>query len=83
MNEYAARLVSDYKGRYGFFAVLPFIAASIGVVVGGQVSDWLLRRTGNATLARKLPIIAGLFLASCIVAANFLDDDNKQRDRRV
>ena len=23
VNEYAARLVSDYKGRYGFFAVLP------------------------------------------------------------
>lgn len=62
--------------KVGFYAVLPFIAASIGVVVGGQVSDWLLRRTGNASLARKLPIVAGLLLASCIVAANFLDDDN-------
>lgn len=61
--------------KVGFYAVLPFIAASIGVVVGGQVSDYLLRRTGNATLARKLPIIAGLLLASCIVAANFLDDN--------
>jgi len=61
--------------KVGFYAVLPFIAASVGVIVGGQVSDFLLRRTGNATLARKLPIIAGLLLASCIVAANFLDDD--------
>lgn len=61
--------------KVGFYAVLPFIAASVGVVAGGQISDWLLRRTNNATLARKLPIIAGLFLASTIVAANFLDDN--------
>jgi ACS family D-galactonate transporter-like MFS transporter len=61
--------------KVGFYAVLPFIAASIGVVAGGQISDRLLRRTGDATLARKLPIVAGLLLASCIVAANFLDDD--------
>jgi ACS family D-galactonate transporter-like MFS transporter len=57
--------------KAGFFAVIPFIAASVGVVVGGAVSDILLRRTGSATLARKLPIIAGLFLASTIVIANF------------
>ncbi len=61
--------------KVGFYAVLPFIAASIGVLVGGQISDRLLRRTGSATLARKLPIIAGLLLASTIVAANFLDDN--------
>jgi ACS family D-galactonate transporter-like MFS transporter len=61
--------------KVGFYAVLPFLAASIGVLVGGQISDRLLRRTGSATLARKLPIIAGLLLASTIVAANFLDDN--------
>lgn len=61
--------------KVGFYAVLPFIAASIGVVLGGTVSDVLLRRTGNASLARKGPIVAGLLLASSIVAANFLDDN--------
>jgi MFS transporter, ACS family, D-galactonate transporter len=61
--------------KVGFFAVLPFIAASVGVVVGGIVSDFLLRRTGSANLARKLPIIGGLVLASTIVSANFLDSD--------
>jgi ACS family D-galactonate transporter-like MFS transporter len=61
--------------KVGFFAVLPFIAASVGVVVGGVVSDFLLRRTGSANLARKLPIIAGLVLASTIVSANFLASD--------
>jgi ACS family D-galactonate transporter-like MFS transporter len=61
--------------KIGFFAVLPFIAASVGVLAGGFVSDWLLLRTGSANLARKLPIIAGLALASTIVSANFLDND--------
>jgi MFS transporter, ACS family, D-galactonate transporter len=61
--------------QIGFFAVLPFIAATCGVLSGGIFSDWLLRKTGSANLARKLPIVAGLGLASMIVAANFLDSD--------
>ena len=61
--------------KVGFFAVLPFIAASVGVVVGGVISDFLLRRTGSANIARKLPIISGLVLASTIVCANFLESD--------
>ena len=61
--------------KVGFFAVMPFIAASVGVLVGGTLSDLLLKRTGSANIARKLPIILGLGLASTIVAANVLDDD--------
>ena len=61
--------------RIGFFAVLPFIAATAGVVGGGVLSDLLLRRTGSANIARKLPIVSGLLLASTIVAADFLDND--------
>ena len=61
--------------KAGFFAILPFLAASVGVLCGGAVSDVLLRRTGSATLARKLPIISGLLLASCIIAANFVNDN--------
>ena len=61
--------------KVGFYAVLPFIAASIGVLVGGFVSDLLIKRTGSATLGRKLPILTGLLLASTIVAANFVDSN--------
>jgi ACS family D-galactonate transporter-like MFS transporter len=61
--------------KVGFAAVLPFIAATIGVVSGGVLSDFLLRRTGSANMGRKLPVVAGLLLASSIVAANFLDND--------
>ena len=61
--------------KAGFMATLPFIAASVGVVMGGAVSDILLKRTGSANLARKLPIVAGLLLASTIVIANFVSTD--------
>lgn len=61
--------------KLGFFAVLPFLAAAAGVMVGGIVSDWLLQRTGSANVARKLPIIAGLLGASTIIAANYANSD--------
>jgi MFS transporter, ACS family, D-galactonate transporter len=61
--------------KIGFFAVMPFIAASLGVLFGGIFSDWLLRRGHSANIARKLPIIAGLLLASTIVLANFVDSN--------
>ena len=56
----------------GMVAALPYIAASVGVLVGGFASDFLLKRTGSANLARKLPIVSGMFLASTIVAANYV-----------
>jgi len=61
--------------KIGFYAVLPYIAASGGVLVGGWISDQLLKRTGNANVGRKLPIIIGLFLASTIIIANYVESD--------
>ena len=58
--------------KAGFMTSLPFIGASIGVLLGGVVSDMILKRTGSANLARKLPIVGGLLLASTIVAANYV-----------
>jgi ACS family D-galactonate transporter-like MFS transporter len=57
--------------RSGFAASLPYIAASVGVLVGGAVSDGIIRRTGSATMGRKIPIVAGLLLTSTMVLANF------------
>ena len=56
----------------GVVAALPYIAASVGVLSGGFLSDFLLKRTGSANVARKLPIVSGMFLASTIVAANYV-----------
>ncbi|NLP63506.1 MFS transporter [Paraburkholderia sacchari] len=61
--------------KIGFFAIMPFIAASVGVMFGGTFSDWMLRRGISANVARKLPIIAGLLLASCIILANFVQSN--------
>jgi len=61
--------------KVGFAAVLPFVAATVGVVTGGILSDFLLRKTGSANIGRKLPVISGLLLASSIVIANFLTSD--------
>lgn len=61
--------------KIGFFAIMPFIAASIGVMFGGIFSDWLLRRGTSANVARKLPIIAGLLLASTIILANYVESN--------
>jgi ACS family D-galactonate transporter-like MFS transporter len=56
----------------GVMASVPYIAASVGVLCGGFLSDSILKRTGSANLARKLPIVSGMFLASTIVAANYV-----------
>jgi ACS family D-galactonate transporter-like MFS transporter len=61
--------------KIGFFAIMPFIAASVGVMFGGIFSDWMLRRSFSVNVARKLPIIAGLLLASVIVVANFVESN--------
>jgi ACS family D-galactonate transporter-like MFS transporter len=61
--------------KIGFFAIMPFIAASIGVMFGGLFSDWLLRRGKSPNIARKLPIIAGLLLASTIILANYVESN--------
>jgi ACS family D-galactonate transporter-like MFS transporter len=62
--------------KAGFMTALPFIAASIGVLIGGVVSDVLLKRTGSANIGRKVPIVSGLLLASTIIIANYVPADN-------
>ncbi|MEB8293316.1 MFS transporter [Klebsiella michiganensis] len=61
--------------KVGFFAIMPFLAAAGGVMFGGWVSDKLLKATGSANLGRKLPIVAGLLMASTIISANWLTSD--------
>ena len=56
----------------GMMTMLPYIGASIGVLVAGQISDRILKQTGSANIARKLPIVGGMLLASTIVIANFV-----------
>lgn len=59
----------------GFVAALPAICGFIGGVLGGVLSDTLLRRGYSLTVARKLPIIAGLLLSTVMIACNFIYTD--------
>jgi ACS family D-galactonate transporter-like MFS transporter len=57
--------------KAGGFAMTPYIAASLGVLVGGAWSDALLRRGATLSFARKAPIITGFVFATTIFLANF------------
>ncbi|GKQ52516.1 MFS transporter [Bradyrhizobium sp. Ce-3] len=57
----------------GFVATLPALCGFVGGVLGGVISDYLLRRTGSLTLARKIPIVGGMLLSMSIIACNYVD----------
>jgi ACS family glucarate transporter-like MFS transporter len=57
----------------GFVASLPAIFDCIGGVSTGFFSDWLLRRSGSLSLARKIPITIGLGLSTSIILCNYTD----------
>ncbi len=58
--------------KVGFVAVLPALCGFLGGVLGGLISDALLRRGWSLSAARKTPIVAGMFVASSIVACNYV-----------
>lgn len=59
----------------GFVATLPAICGFIGGVLGGVLSDMLLRRGHSLTVARKAPIVIGMLLSTVIMACNFIRAD--------
>ena len=59
----------------GFFASWPFLATAIGIFFGGWVSDKILKKTCSVNISRKLPIISGLLLSSCIIVANWVESN--------
>ncbi len=61
--------------KVGFFTSLPYIAGFFGILFAGWWSDWMLDRRVSLNVARKLPVITGLVLASTIVACNWVDNN--------
>jgi MFS transporter, ACS family, D-galactonate transporter len=59
--------------KAGFMASLPYVAAFAGVLVAGFWSDRLLMRGASISVARKVPVITGLLVATVIVVANYVD----------
>jgi len=58
--------------KAGAATSLPYVAATIGVMLGGAWSDWLLRRGAGISAARKIPIVTGFLGASSIVLVNYV-----------
>ena len=57
----------------GFVAAVPAICGFLGGVLGGVISDALLRRGYSLTVARKTPIVLGMLLSTSMVACNYVD----------
>ena len=55
----------------GFVATLPALCGFFGGVLGGYISDLILRRTGSLTIARKSPIVVGMLLSMSIIGCNY------------
>ena len=55
----------------GFASALPALCGSVGGILGGICSDWLLRKGHSLTFARKAPIVAGMLLSVTMIACNY------------
>lgn len=55
----------------GLAAAGPALCGCVGGILGGVISDMLLKRGTPLTLARKLPIALGLVISGAILLCNF------------
>jgi len=57
--------------KVGLMAALPALCGSIGGILGGVVSDKLLRTGHTLTFSRKAPIVAGMLLSITMIGCNY------------
>jgi len=60
--------------KAGMGAMFPYLMAMAGVLCGGTLSDFLLKRGRSRTFARKLPVMAGMLLTCSIALVNYFQD---------
>ena len=56
----------------GFLSSLPFLAAFVGILLAGFLSDYMIKKGISMSVARKTPIITGLLLSMSIIGANYV-----------
>lgn len=61
--------------KAGFVAAIPAVCGFLGGLLGGFLSDVLIRRGVSLSLARKLPITVGMLLCCIMVACNYTDSE--------
>jgi sugar phosphate permease len=73
--------LKDHRGftlkEMGFYASLPLFAGVVGDLVGGWVSDILLRHGGSVTHARRLVGVTGFLIAAIGIIPATLTTDPK------
>lgn len=57
--------------KVGLVAVLPALCGCVGGVLGGRISDLLLKRGCSLSFARKLPIVLGMLLSCVMIVCNY------------
>lgn len=61
--------------KVGIFQALPFIGATLGILIAGYLSDFFIRRGVSLSAARKAPLIIGTLLGASIVLVNFVESN--------
>ncbi|AOK48483.1 glucarate transporter [Burkholderia sp. MSMB617WGS] len=59
--------------KAGFVASVPAVCGFLGGILGGIISDALLRRGASLSVARKVPIVLGMLLSVSMVVCNYVD----------
>lgn len=59
----------------GFIASLPALSGFTGALVGGVLSDFLIKKGVSLSKARKTPIICGMLLSTIMVICNYVEQD--------
>lgn len=59
----------------GFMASIPAVCGLVGGIASGFFSDWMLKKTGNLSLARKVPITIGLTLSASMIFCNYVQSE--------
>lgn len=59
--------------KAGLIASVPAIAGFVGGVLGGVISDWLIKKGYSLSVARKTPIVLGMLMSMSMIACNYVD----------
>ncbi|MFJ3058199.1 MFS transporter [Herbaspirillum sp. NPDC087042] len=59
--------------KAGFVASIPAVCGFIGGVVGGMISDRLIKSGLSVTWSRKIPIVGGMLLSMTMMLCNYVE----------
>jgi ACS family glucarate transporter-like MFS transporter len=61
--------------KVGFVASLPALCGFAGGILGGLISDYLLKKGKSLSAARKIPIVIGMLLSTSMIICNYVNVD--------